>query len=654
MDLISKALSILSPGGPISRKLEGYEVRPQQMEMARAVAEAFEGGGALVVEAGTGVGKSFAYLVPAILFSTETGEPVVISTNTINLQEQLIDKDIPFLREALPVDFTAALLKGRANYLCLRRLERLAKSEKGEFETVEEVQDFIRIREWARRTAEGTISELCPQPSESVWSKVCSQSETCLGGECKFREGCFYYRARELVSQANLIIVNHHLLLSDMVIRSVAPSGALLPDYRHLIIDEAHNLEAVATEHIGRSVSNWRVKRLLDELYNPRAGDEPKGFLVKEIPAPELYPLVEEARARAELFFELISTWIGEGDTKRIDEGSAIPNLLEEPILRIEEGLNELRERVTDQEDELELAALMRRCAELRDDLWAILSADEPGVVYWAERSVGRRVTISLNAAPISVAEELREHLFSRLRTVVATSATLAVGGSFEYFKERVGLEGARELLLGSPFDYSKQVKLFIAADLPDPREEGFVREAAEYVKRYLKLTHGKALVLFTSYRMMEEMFEILKPWLEEMGIPAMVQGEELSRSQMIERFREEVDSVIFGVASFWEGVDVQGEALSNVIIVKLPFSVPDHPVIQARLEEIERRGGNPFYEYSLPEAVLRLKQGFGRLIRTKSDAGIVAILDSRILTKSYGRVFLESLPECQVIVEGA
>ncbi len=651
MNLRDEAVSILAPGGIISERLPEYEDRPQQIEMAEAVAEAFDKGEHLVVEAGTGVGKSFAYLIPAILFATQAEEPVVISTNTISLQEQLLDKDIPFLREVLPINFTAVLVKGRGNYVCLRRLNMVATSEKGLFETRDEVEEFDRILEWSKITSDGSLADLVPNPPDPLWSMVCSESDNCLSSKCEFFERCFYYRARGKVFGADIIVVNHHLLLSDYVLRRMNVGAAVLPDYRHLIIDEAHNLESVATTHIGREVTNWRVKRLLDGLYRPpRRGGKPGGVLVR-MGAAEHIPLVEEARRNAEIFFDLLSRWLGESDTMAIEGEGFLPNLLEEPILKLEEILRDLRRKAEDESEEMEITAFIRRCKNLRDDLDDILSLGTEGCVYWAERTGRRYANLSLNAAPINVADELKGNFFSNLRTVVATSATLAVNGSFEFFKGRVGLGGARELLVGSPFDYQKQVTLYLHPNMPDPRDELFLDAATAWIVEYLQITHGKAFVLFTSYSMMDAVFERLAPSLGEMGIIAFKQGDGLPRSEMLKLFREDTDSVIFGTASFWEGVDVQGEALSNVIIVKLPFSVPDHPIIQARLRQIERQGGNPFYEYSLPEAVLRLKQGFGRLIRTKTDRGIVAILDPRVLTKSYGKIFLNSLPKCRVII---
>lgn len=397
MKLRDETVSILAPGGIISCRLPGYEDRPQQIEMAEAVAEAFEKGEHLVVEAGTGVGKSFAYLIPAILFATQAEEPVVVSTNTISLQEQLIDKDIPFLRETLPLDFTAVLVKGRGNYVCLRRLNAVATSERALFETRDEVEEFDRILEWSKITSDGSLADLIPSPPAPIWLMVCSESDNCLSSKCEFFGQCFYYRARQRVFGADIIVVNHHLLLSDYALRKMNVGAAVLPDYHHLIIDEAHNLESIATTHIGREVTNWRVKRLLDGLYRPpRRSGRPGGLLVRT-GAVEHIPLVEEARQNADTFFDLLSRWLGENEAAAIEKEGFLPNLLEEPILKLESVLRDLRRNAKDESEEMEITAFIRRCKNLRDDLDDILSLGTEGYVYWAERTGRRYADLSLS-----------------------------------------------------------------------------------------------------------------------------------------------------------------------------------------------------------------------------------------------------------------
>ncbi|MFQ6042172.1 MAG: ATP-dependent DNA helicase, partial [Candidatus Poribacteria bacterium] len=640
---------IFTPGGLISQNLNGYEYRLQQLEMAEAVDAAFRDGEHLIVEAGTGVGKSFAYLIPAVRFALEENEKIIISTNTINLQEQLINKDIPFLESVLPEPFEAVLVKGRGNYLCLRRLDNLLTYDRALFDTLDEVEEIQRIIEWSKKTKDGSLADIEPQPMPDVWRQVASESDNCLSARCPNYKKCFYFRARGRIEKANLVIVNHHLLFSDWALRKENPITAVLPPYSYLILDEAQHIESVATEHIGIQLSNYRVKHLLDSLCNPKR----KGGLLIRLKAEDLIGLVERARDRANELFNSIAAWVGDEKegAKRIEQREFVPNVMDSSLRYLQNALKILHDAVKTDDEKTEVAAHLRRCVNLRNDIDAMLTQPEPDWVYWVELAARRYATISLNAAPISVSDELSAHLFAKIKSAVMTSATLSTNRNFEYFKSQIGLNGCRELLVGSPFNYAEQVQIYIPKRMPDPRSYRFIPAAIEKIKEYLKFTHGKAFVLFTSYKMMDEVYEAVAPYLEELGIATFKQGGGMSRHTMLEEFRRDIDSVLFGTSSFWEGADVQGEALSNVIVVKLPFSVPTHPVVQARADYIETRGGNAFMEYSLPEAILRLKQGFGRLIRNKNDKGIVVILDSRVLTKPYGKIFLNSLPECQVII---
>ncbi len=644
--------TIFTPNGLISQLLREYEYRPQQLQMAEAVAKAFESNEHLVVEAGTGVGKSFAYLIPAVDFALESGEKALVSTNTISLQEQLINKDIPFLQKILPQPFNAVLVKGRGNYLCLRRLDSLFAFERGLFDTSDEAKEVNRILNWSRDTKDGSLADINPLPMPSVWDRVVSESDNCLSVACNNYKECFYFKARAKMKDANLLIVNHHLLFSDLALRKIGPALSILPSYSHLVLDEAQHIESVATEHTGIKLSNHRVKKLLDSLCNPKRS---RGLLLR-LKAINLIGFVNRVRDRANDQFGMIEDWMGnfpEG-TKRIERKGFVPNLLKPPLVDLEEALKTLRGGLRNDDEEKEVDAHIRRCVELRKDLDEMLNQNKPEFVYWIECAQRRRyVTISLNAAPINVSDDLRACLFEKTKSIILTSATLSTNRDFEYFKSRIGLGLCLELLVGSPFDYEQQVCLYVSRHTPDPRSYQFIPAAIEQIKKFLILTHGKAFVLFTSYKMMDEVYESLAPYLDGIGIASFKQGAELSRHSMIEAFKEDINSVIFGTASFWEGVDVRGEALSNVIIVKLPFAVPTHPVTEARFNQIEKQGGNAFMEYSLPEAIIRLKQGFGRLIRNKTDEGIVVILDPRVLTKPYGRQFLNSLPECRVIEFG-
>lgn len=647
---------IFSPGGIISQHLTGYEYREEQLQMANAVARAFAASENLIVEAGTGVGKSFAYLIPAVSLSVKTDQTVVISTNTISLQEQLVTKDIPFLHNVLPRDFTAVLAKGRRNYLSRRRLNNLLTYERGLFDTLEEVDQVKKIVEWVETTEDGSRADLSIQPTSQVWDKVASDRDNCLGRKCPTYDVCFYFKARNEMYDADLLIVNHHLLFSDLALRQLDPSVGILPDYDYLVIDEAHHLEATATKHTSLELSNSQVKWLLDSLHNERN----EAGTATRFDSKDLMDGVDEAREQADLFFGGVADYFANVDgytkTLRIDEDNVAKvfekgNILDAPFMKIEKILKQLRDNAETDDDEVELSSYYNQCRRLREILDLMTHQPDPEYIYWGETSSWRRTPrILLNATPVNVSQMLKDSLFDVKESVVMTSATLSTNNNFDYFKTRIGIDDCRELLVQSPFNFKEQVKLHIPLSMPDPRSDEFVPAAIREIKHYLKLTHGKAFVLFTSYKMMDEVYEEVEPFLTDIGIDVYKQGGELSRTDMLKAFREDTDSVLFGTSSFWEGVDVRGEALSNVVITKLPFEVPTHPVMEARVKQIKEQGGNEFYEFSLPEAILRLKQGFGRLIRTQTDQGIVVILDSRIRTRSYGKLFLASLPPCDIV----
>ncbi len=647
---------IFSPGGLIERHLDRYEFREEQLHMAHEVSRALTSDEHLIVEAGTGVGKSFAYLIPAISHALRSEQKVVISTNTISLQEQLVTKDIPFLHRVLPRDFNILLAKGRRNYLSRRRLKNLLNYERGLFDTYEEVEQLAAIEEWVEQSTDGSRADLPFQPYGQVWDKVASDRDNCLGRSCETYDTCFYFKVRREMHNADLLIVNHHLLFSDLAIRKASDSATgILPDYDYLIIDEAHHLEATATSHASINFNNTRVKWLLDSLYNDRSDDG----LATHFNSPQLKDQTIEAREQTNKLFNSIVEEIkgldedrhGTTVTHRIHKTDFVENVLDAPLAKIEKTLKVLHDGATTEDDEQEIIAHQRHCKRLRDELDMLIRQNDPNYVYWIEvstRNYPPRVV--LNATPANVNQMLQEQLFTEKSSVIMTSATLSTNRNFGYFKARIGINECRELLVHSPFNFKKQVQLHIPKDMPDPKSSQFTSAVIDKIRYYLKLTHGKAFVLFTSYRMMDEVYDVVAPDLEAVGITSFKQGGDLSRTDMLEAFREDTDSVLFGTASFWEGVDVRGEALSNVIITRLPFEVPTHPVMEARVKQIKESGGDEFSEFSLPEAILRLKQGFGRLIRTKNDKGIVVILDPRIKTRSYGKAFLRSLPDCEII----
>jgi ATP-dependent DNA helicase DinG len=645
-------VSILGHDGAIARRLPHYESRPEQLRMAEAVARAIENKTHLMVEAGTGVGKSFAYLVPAILAAAESGRKVVVSTHTISLQEQLLQKDLPFLRAVMPQEFSAVLVKGRSNYISLRRLEAAVARAGATFQRPEEFDQLAEIQLWARKTTDGSRSDLDLKPIPSVWDAVVSENGNCLGRNCPRYKDCHYYKARRRMWSANILVVNHALFLSDLALR--AAGASLLPPYDVAVFDEAHTLEAVAAEHLGLRVTGGQVEYLLNRLANERTE---KGLLVFH----HLYEAQEQVRRTRHVardFFEDVAAWQTRHGAAngRLRQPMNWPDTLCEELRRLAVAIGQGADTVETQEQRIELSAAQERCDVLAATLSTWQRQASPESVYWIELGEGTRTRVTLSCAPLDIGPTLRKELFDRVPTCILTSATLSVGTPprFDFFKGRLGLTKCESLQLGSPFDYPRQVTIHLPRNLPDPSERSadYERMAIRAIPHYLEKTHGKAFVLFTSYRMLDAAARELTPWFAARNIALFAQSDGMPRSKMVEAFKSDVDSVIFGAESFWQGVDVPGEALSNVIIVRLPFSVPSHPLLEARLEDIRRRGGNPFVEYQVPEAVIKLKQGFGRLIRSRSDRGIVVILDPRVLTKPYGRTFLNSLPDCPRIIE--
>ena len=647
-EFVERVHAFFSENGPLS-KAKNFEFRPQQQEMAARVAEALEEERHLVIEAGTGVGKSLGYLVPAILLALEQHKKAIISTHTINLQEQLLHKDIPILKKVLPVEFEAALMKGRQNYLCPRRLERALQSAKELFTGPEE-SELQRLAEWASTTRDGSLSDLSVEPDPKVWMQVCSESHICTQKTCGQNPRCFYQQARKRLLAADVIVLNHTLLfilLGSPDAQQERESGFLFPN-DFIIFDEAHTVEQVASKQIGYSVSQYGLRSTIQRLYNSRTR---KGLFTVMRDAAGVR-LAAELIDDVEKFFGAVESKsdFRKGREFRVRDVDFVPDTITGRLTALQARIAELVKRTDDEILKAELQEFGRRTRDARDGIAIFLEQSAPEHVYWVERTGKTERFLALNAAPIDLAPVLRRMLFREDCCCVMTSATLAVGRpDLAYFRERIGADEAEPVLLGSPFNFQKQMRMFVVQKMPDPRDAAYQKELERWIAHFVEKSDGRAFVLFTNYRDMRQVAGAMQKFFVEKGMNLLAQGAGAPRSKLLEQFKSTPRAVLFGTDSFWGGVDVPGEALSNVIITRLPFAVPDHPIIEAKLELIEERGGDPFTEYSLPEAILKLRQGVGRLIRTKSDHGIIVILDNRIVTRPYGRAFMQALPKCPV-----
>mgnify|MGYP000851707380 CR=1 FL=1 len=702
----SSLVALLHPRGPIAKELPGYEDRPQQSQMVELVTQAFNQDKIATIEAGTGTGKTMAYLLPAIRWALQNKERVVISTNTINLQEQLIKKDIPLLHKVLAEPFEAVLVKGRSNYVCLRKVQEL----EAEFDLAsdEEERDELKsLIAWAKASSDGSKADLAILPQELTWEKIAAESDTCTHSRCSFFRQCFVNKARRNASRANLLVVNHHLLFADLAIRNelgTATEAAVLPPYERIIFDEAHHIEDVATSYFGDRITRTGILRMLSRLHrqqkgllrghlhtalhkiNRNIGAIPMDLvtridkLVAERLVPEAEALTDATQELMDHLYETVKSLAVDTQSEEV-KLRLIPEMAEQlrskglgPLLRdyikslysfsdsllsLIKELDKAQKQADDDWSSLliEIRAQAQRLVNAGQIMEDVIFQEDEDNIRWIEARLGYRgrPIVRFLKSPLNIAPMMQKAVYEPFGTIIMTSATLTVEGKFDFLLQRTGLQEITDsrrlgLMLAAPFDYQKQAIVCIPVDIPEPGQGTYNKEIVRLIYQALAISQGRAFVLFTSYGLMNTVFRQLEDSLRLLGITALKQGQ-LNRHDLLSRFREDKTSVLFGTDSFWEGVDVVGDALESVIISRLPFKVPNEPIIEARYEAIEKNGGNPFMDYAVPLAVLKFKQGFGRLIRHKTDRGSVVILDNRVVNKNYGKRFLRSLPACKTVV---
>ena len=636
---------IFGQNGLIAKFHDEYEYRGGQIKMAEAVLKAFEEKRHLIVEAGTGTGKTLAYLVPAIAFALGEKKRVIISTGTKNLQEQLMEKDIPFLQKVMPKKFTAAYMKGRSNYVCLNKVQKAENAPI--LDGLDDLDNFEEISHWSRETATGDRAELVNLPEYlPFWKHIDARGETCLGAKCPDFEPCFITRMRQKAGEADIVIVNHHLFFADLSLRGESNFSKVLPDYAAVVFDEAHLLEDIAADYFGSQVSSYQIDELVRDVNNLSINDVPT--------SRDLMKLSGRTMTFADGFFGGFKTGRGDegrfpilpGTFARVEKtGEVIPTPLGENYQHLEGALKRLEDTLQAfGGEEPEIENLVRRIRQMRFDLDFIVAGDDIKFVYWLERR-GRGVF--LRASPIDVSGLLQDKLFEKVETVVMTSATLSSGGNFKFVRERLGLDREKtdDLIAPSTFNYEKQSILYLPKQMPEPRSPDYNQFAANEIVKLINVTNGRAFVLCTSNSAMRTLYELVA---SRVNFPCFVQGT-ASKAGILDKFRTTPHAVLFATSSFWQGVDVRGEQLSCVIIDKLPFAVPSDPIVAARTRYIDEQGGASFFEYSVPNAIISLKQGIGKLIRSASDKGVIAILDARLTTKGYGKDFLRSLPKMRI-----